>query len=142
MLYIHILRLSFKWGTFSSLRSYESRKYQLDLTVALKGEHQMYVSSSQCRLGCGVFIHQYSQFQPGAINYVKTFLAFLFFSIEVQLMYNFVLVSVLQQSASVVHMCVYIFFHHSLLHNFEYNLLWHAGGPCCLSVLYIVICTC
>ena len=57
----------------------------------------------------------------------------IFFKIEVQLIYNVVLISGVQQSDSVVH--IYILFHYSLLQDTEYSSLCYTVGLCCL--LYI-----
>ena len=66
---------------------------------------------------------------------------------EVQLIYNVVLVSSVQQSDSVIHIyriyiyiLFYILFHYRLLHVIEYSFLCYTVGPCYLSILYIVVC--
>ena len=62
----------------------------------------------------------------------------------VELIYNVVLVSGVQQSNSVIHMHIYILFpilfHYRLLQDIEYSSLYHTVGPCCLFILYIVVC--
>ena len=35
-----------------------------------------------------------------------------------------------------------IFFRYWLLQDIEYSSLCYIAGPCCLSVLYIVVCIC
>ena len=68
------------------------------------------------------------------------------FFIEVYLIYNVVLVSGVQQSDSVIHTYIYILFpilfHYGLLQDIEYSSLCYTVGPCCLSVLYTVVCIC
>ena len=39
--------------------------------------------------------------------------------------------------------CLYFFhipFHYGLLHDIEYSSLCSTTGPCCLSILYIIVC--
>ena len=63
---------------------------------------------------------------------------------EVQLIYNVVLVSGVQQSDSDIHMYILfqILFHYRLLQGIEYSSLCYTVGPCCLSILYIVVYIC
>ena len=63
----------------------------------------------------------------------------LFFSIEVELIYSVVLVSGVQQCDSVVYILFQILFHCRLLQGIEYSSLCYVVGPCCLSILYIVL---
>ena len=69
------------------------------------------------------------------------------FFIEVQLIYNILLVSGGQQSESVLYIYIYIYilfqilFHYKLLHDIEYSSLCNTVDPC-LSALYIVVCIC
>ena len=72
-----------------------------------------------------------------------------FFLIEVQLIYNVLSVSGVQQSDSVIHIYIYIYmysfsdlFHYRLLKDIEYSSLCFTVGPCCLSILYTVVCIC
>ena len=74
--------------------------------------------------------------------------------IEVYLIYNIVLVYDVQRSVLSLpihtytltfHIYIYIyiyihFYQYGLLQNIEYNFLCYTGNPCCLSVLYIVLC--
>ena len=59
---------------------------------------------------------------------------------------NVVLVSGVQQSDSVIHTHVFIFFQIlfpiTLLHNIEQCSLCYTVGPCWLSILNIAVCTC
>ena len=50
------------------------------------------------------------------------------------------LVSGIQQSDSVIHTYISIFFPYRLLQNIEYSSLCYKVGPCGLSILYIVVC--
>ena len=50
------------------------------------------------------------------------------------------LVSVVQQSDAIIYVMKKIFFHYRLLQDIEYSYLCYALGPCCLPVLYIVVC--
>ena len=66
--------------------------------------------------------------------------------IEAYLIYNVVLVSGVQQSDSVLYMCIYILFdilfHYSLSQDIDYNSLCYTIGPCCLFILYIIVYIC
>ena len=73
---------------------------------------------------------------------------------DIQLIYNVMLVSAVQQSDSVIHLhtCVYIYiyiythtFSYSfplwfIIQYFEYSSMCYTVGPCCLSILYIIVC--
>ena len=60
------------------------------------------------------------------------------FFIEIQLIYNVVLVSSVQQSASFIHIYIYIYiyilfqiiFHYRLLQDTEYSSQCYTVGPC------------
>ena len=69
---------------------------------------------------------------------------FLIYFIEVELIYNTVLVSGVEQSDSVLYVWILfqIIFHCRLLHNIEYSSLCYTGNSCCLSILCIVVCIC
>ena len=79
---------------------------------------------------------------------------FNFFFIEVELIYNIMLVSGVQQSDSDIYICicvcvcVYIYilfqilFPYRLLQNIQYSSLCYTVNPHCLSILYIVVCIC
>ena len=64
--------------------------------------------------------------------------------IEVQLAYNVVLLSAVQQSDSVIHIYIlfYILFHYGLSQDVEYSSLCSKVGPCCFSIFYIIVCVC
>ena len=83
----------------------------------------------------------YSAYHKG-----QTASLFFFFLIDVELIYNVVLVSGVQQSESVIHICLYILFqilfHYRLLQDIDYSSLCYTVGPCCLPILYIVVCIC
>ena len=69
-------------------------------------------------------------------------LPFLIFLTEVELIYNIVFISVVQQSGSVIHIWAlffYILFHYGLLQDIEYSSLCNTEGPCCLSSPCIII---
>ena len=74
------------------------------------------------------------------------FLLIFSFFIEVQLIYNVVLVSGVQQSDSVIHIRIpslfQILFYYRLLQDTEYSSLCYTVGPCCLSILDILVCLC
>ena len=62
------------------------------------------------------------------------------FKIEVQLTYNVVLISAIQQSDSVIYILFFltnILFHYGLSQDTENSSVCYIAGPCCLSVLYI-----
>ena len=76
---------------------------------------------------------------------------FILIFIGVQLIYNVVLVSGVQQSDSVMYIkCMYIYvyigfqilFHYKLLQDTEYGSLCYTVGLCWLSILYIAVCIC
>ena len=50
------------------------------------------------------------------------------------------LISTVQQSDSVIH--VYILFHYGLSQAIEYSCLCSTVGPCCLSILHVIVCIC
>ena len=55
------------------------------------------------------------------------------------------LVSDVQQSDSVIvyiYILFQILFHYRLLQDIEYRSLCYTVGPCCLCILYIVVCIC
>ena len=60
------------------------------------------------------------------------------------LIYNDVLISGVQKSDVILYIHVYILvhilFHYSLSQDIEYNSLGYIVGPCCLSILYVVVC--
>ena len=56
-------------------------------------------------------------------------------------MYNVILVADVQQSDSAVYILFYILLHYGLLQDIEYGSLCYRVGPC-LSILYVVVCTC
>ena len=67
---------------------------------------------------------------------------FSFNSIEVQLICS-VSISDVQQSDSVIHIYAlffYILFHYGLSQDIEQSSLCYTIGPCCLSILYIIVC--
>ena len=68
---------------------------------------------------------------------------FLFY-IGLQLIYNVVLVSGVQQSNSVIHISILfqVLFPFKLLQNIKQSSLCYTIGPCWLSILYTVVCIC
>ena len=66
------------------------------------------------------------------------------FHIEEELIYNFVLVSGIQQSDSVIQICIYMLLHILFimvpLQDIEYSSLCYTIESCCLSILYIIFC--
>ena len=73
-----------------------------------------------------------------------------FFLAELQLIYNIVLVSGIQQSDSAIYVSVFIYiyillqilFHHRLLQDIEYSSLCSIVNSCCLCILYLLLCVC
>ena len=75
-----------------------------------------------------------------------------FFLIELELIYTVVLISAIQQSDSVIRICIQFFL--IFLSIMVYPRMWHIvqgfpspqsslcyiGGPCCLSILYVIVC--
>ena len=61
----------------------------------------------------------------------------IFFYIEVLLIYSVVLISAVQQSDLVIHIC--ILFHYGLSWDTDYSFLCYIVGPCCPSILYVVV---
>ena len=41
-----------------------------------------------------------------------------------------------------VYILFHILFHYGLLQDIKYSSLCYTVGPCCLSILYIVVCIC
>ena len=65
--------------------------------------------------------------------------------IDVELIYNVVLISVVQQSDSVINTYIHIFhilFHYGFSQNIEYSSPYYTVGPCCLFILYIMVRKC
>ena len=74
-------------------------------------------------------------------SFLKTLKTFLFLLL---LIYHVVLISAVQQSDSVIHICILflILFHYGLSQDIESSSLCYTVGPCCLSILYILVCIC
>ena len=70
--------------------------------------------------------------------------SYFFIFIGVQLIYNAVLVSGVQQSDSLIHILIIfqILFSYRLSQNTEQSSLCYTVGPFCLFILYIVVCVC
>ena len=55
---------------------------------------------------------------------------------------------VFQVYSKVIQLYIYIYiyfqilFHYRLLQDIEYSSLCYTVGPCCLPILYILVCTC
>ena len=64
------------------------------------------------------------------------------FFIEVELIYNVVLISAVHHSDSVIYIYIlfYILFHCGLSQDIGYSSLCSTVGPCCLSILYVTVC--
>ena len=62
--------------------------------------------------------------------------AIFFFLIDVQLIYNLVFISAVQQS-EVMH--IYVLLHYSLSQDTEYSSLCYNVGPCCPSIVQVVV---
>ena len=66
--------------------------------------------------------------------------------IEVQLIYNVVLISATQKSVTHTHIYIYILFHiifhYGLSQDIDYSSQCYTVGPCYLSILYIRVCVC
>ena len=41
-----------------------------------------------------------------------------------------------------IHILFHILFHYGLSQDIEYSSLCYTVGPCCLSILYIIVCIC
>ena len=63
---------------------------------------------------------------------------------EVQLICNIVLTSATQRRGSVMRVCglFHILFSYGLWQDIEYSFLRLTVGPCCLSILYIIVYIC
>ena len=74
--------------------------------------------------------------------FLNTFFFTLIF-IGVQLIYNVVLVSAVQQSESAIHTHIstlfQILFPYRSLQNTEKSSLCYTVGPCCLTILYVIV---
>ena len=72
--------------------------------------------------------------------------AYIFFLTEVQLIYNFVLLSfwciVKWFSSIYIYILFHILFYYGLLQDIEYSFLRYTVEVCCLSILYIVVYIC
>ena len=90
--------------------------------------------------GCQDHFHVH----PGGCSPLPTCISnLILFLIEVQLIYNVVLIAAVQQSDSVIHIYIYT---HSFSYSFHYDLSWaieysspcYTVGPCCLTFLYML----
>ena len=64
---------------------------------------------------------------------------------EIELIYNAVLISVVStviQLYTPISILFQILFYYRLLQNIEYSSLYCAVGPCCLSIICIVVYIC
>ena len=61
---------------------------------------------------------------------------FSIYFIEVQLIFNVVFISAVQQSYSILHMLICTFFFIFV------SIMVYMVGPCCLSILYVIVCIC
>ena len=69
--------------------------------------------------------------------------------IDVSLTYNAMLISTVQQNDSVIYIYIYVYiyiyththilFHSGLSQDIKYSSLCYTEGPCCLSVLHIMV---
>ena len=59
---------------------------------------------------------------------------------EVELIYN-VLISAVSKVIQ-LYILFHVLFHYSLSQDIEYSFLCCLVGPCCLSILYIIVCIC
>ena len=78
------------------------------------------------------------------LNHCATREALNLFFIEVQLIYNVVLISAVQQSDSVIHIHTFFFnivFHYGLSQGIGYSSLCYTVEPGCLSILNLIVCT-
>ena len=83
----------------------------------------------------------------GYISLAKRFQRQFTFKIQfmdVQLIYNDVLISAIKQSDSVIYIILHVLFHYGLSQDTEYPVLFSSlcctVGPCGLSILYIMVC--
>ena len=61
---------------------------------------------------------------------------FSIYFIEVQLIFNVVFISAVQQIYSILHMLICTFFF------IFFSIMVYTVGPCCLSILYVIVCIC
>ena len=74
-------------------------------------------------------------------QYILALDLFLLFLIEAQLIYNVVPIPTVQQSDSFVHICTFFFLFFSIMvYHRILNIVCHILGPCCLSILNIIVC--
>ena len=118
---------------FIKLTSCSAQRQQVNSTQAVSSSNRL-ESTLPLRLG---------ETGEGGEGVADSLLDFsFFFYIGVQLIYNVVLVSAVQQSDSVIHIHISILFQipfpFSLLQSTEQSSLCSTVGPCWLSVLHIV----
>ena len=72
------------------------------------------------------------------IKYLKMVLYFL---IKMQLIYSVVPISAVQHSDPVIYTYIHFsyFFHYGLSQDIKTSFLWYTLGPCCLSLLNVII---
>ena len=126
-----------------------SRPLLLRSTGSRRAGSVIVAHGPSCSAACGIFpdqglnpcpLHWQADSQPLPHQGSPTSLFF----IGVELIYKVGLVSGVQQNDSVLY--VYILFsdsfHYRLSQDIEYCSLCYTAGPCCLSILYTVVCIC
>ena len=113
----------------SIIEKYVKTRLEKALNVLHVGGHEQHLKVSDQRNG---------MYKTELFFYIKKKVYF----IEVQLIYNVVLISTVQQSDSVIHIYIFFFIFFSIMvyHKIEYSSLCYTVGPCCLSILYIIVC--
>ena len=96
--------------------------------------------SPHCRSSLMTSRHPLTPFRPHPVGPFLFFLKNFLFYIGVQLIYNFLLVSSVQKSGSVIHLRIpflsRVLFPYWLLQNIDQNSLCYTVGPCSLSNIY------
>ena len=123
----------------------------LDRTCDLRACREGAVLLLPCALlwlsSCGTYALVKPNQEPEGKGAVFCLFVFIF----MDLIYNIVLVSGIQQRDSDIYIYIYIYifffffqiiFHYRLLQHIEYCSLCYTENPCCLSSSYIVVCVC
>ena len=103
----------------------------------------LFISLLSAEIPCSIFLGMVCGWHRSEPIYVWDVYPFLIFngSIVDLRCVNFCCLAKLL-SYTHIYILFYILFHYGLSQDIEYSSLWSTVGPCCLSILCIVVCIC